>query len=83
MKDEHSHKVTNENEKKTLIIIVFTVITMIAEITYGYITHSMALLADGYHMGTHALALTLTFAAYILIRKFKTLNFLFLFSFFL
>lgn len=71
MKDEHFHETTEENEKKTLIIIVFTVITMVAEITYGYITHSMALLADGYHMGTHALALSLTFIAYVLIRKFK------------
>jgi len=59
-----------ENEKKTLIVIILTLITMAAEILYGYITHSMALLADGFHMGTHALALTLTFAAYVLIRKF-------------
>ena len=66
---EENHKITNENEKKTLIVVIFTIITMIAEITYGYITHSMALLADGFHMGTHALALSLTFVAYILIRK--------------
>ncbi len=75
MKDRHTHEVTNENEKKTLIIIVFTVITMVAEIAYGYITHSMALLADGYHMGTHALALSLTYIAYVLIRKFKNSSF--------
>lgn len=67
----HGSEVTEENEKKTLAVIIFTVITMIAEIVYGYITHSMALLADGYHMGTHALALGLTYIAYILIRKFK------------
>lgn len=66
----HEHELTNENEKKTLIVIIFTVIAMIAEIVYGYLTNSMALLADGYHMGTHALALGLTFAAYVLIRKF-------------
>ena len=71
MGHEHSHEVTEENEKKTLWVIIFTVITMIAEIVYGYITHSMALLADGYHMGTHALALGLTFLAYVLIRKYK------------
>ena len=68
---EHEHEITNENEKKTFIVIIFTVITMIAEIIYGYVTHSMALLADGYHMGTHAIALGLTYAAYLLIRKFK------------
>ena len=67
---EHHHEITNENEKKTLIVIIFTVLAMIAEIAYGYFTNSMALLADGYHMGTHALALGLTYAAYILIRKF-------------
>ncbi len=61
----------NENERKTLVVIILTIITMLAEIIYGYITHSMALLADGFHMGTHALALSLTFIAYVLIRKFK------------
>ena len=68
---EHTHEISNENEKKTLFVIIFTVIAMLAEIIYGYLTHSMALLADGYHMGTHALALGLTYIAYILIRKFK------------
>lgn len=57
-------------EKKTFWVIVLTVITMIAEIIFGYYTHSMALFADGWHMGTHALALSLTFFTYILIRKF-------------
>lgn len=71
MSHKHVFTVTNENEKKTLIVIIFTVTAMIAEIVYGYITQSMALLADGYHMGTHALALGLTFIAYVLIRKFK------------
>ena len=71
MGHHHNREVTQENEKKTLWVIIFTVVTMIAEIACGYITHSMALLADGYHMGTHALALGLTFLAYVLIRKFK------------
>ncbi len=69
MTHHHEHNISHENEKKTLIVIIFTVITMMAEIIYGYITHSMALLADGFHMGTHALALSLTYIAYILIRK--------------
>lgn len=68
---EHTCEITNENEKKSLFIIVLTVTVMFAEILYGYITNSMALLADGYHMGTHALALGLTYIAYVLIRKFK------------
>lgn len=67
---EHTHELYCENEKRTLIVIVFTITAMIAEILYGYFTNSMALLADGYHMGTHALALGLTYAAYVLTRKF-------------
>lgn len=57
-------------EKKTLIVIILTIITMLAEIIVGHITHSMALFADGCHMGTHALALSLTYFTYILMRKF-------------
>lgn len=68
----HAHEISNSNERKTLVVIIFTIIAMIAEIGYGYFTNSMALLADGYHMGTHALALGLTYAAYILIKKYKT-----------
>ena len=70
----HRHNISVENEKKTLLVIIFTVIAMIAEIIYGYITNSMALLADGYHMGTHALALLLTYIAYVLARKLDNSN---------
>jgi len=58
-------------EKRTLLVIILTVITMFLEIFYGIVTHSMALLADGFHMGTHALALGITFLAYFLSRKFE------------
>ena len=66
---KHHHEIKNSSEKKTLIVIIFTFITMIAEIIYGYLTNSMALLADGWHMGTHALALGIAYGAYICIRK--------------
>ena len=59
-----------KKENKTLTVIIFTLITMLAEIAYGYYTNSMALLADGYHMGTHAIALFLTYIAYVLTRVF-------------
>lgn len=65
----HHHKINNE--KKTLIVIVFSIITMLCEIFFGFLTGSMALLADGFHMGTHVLALGLTLVSYILIRKFS------------
>ena len=71
MSHKHVLEVNNENERKVLIVIIFTVVAMIAEILYGYMTKSMALLADGYHMGTHALALGLTYIAYILTRKYE------------
>ena len=57
-------------ETKTFWVIVLTLITMVAEIVVGYFTHSMALFADGWHMGTHALALSLTFFTYVLIKKY-------------
>lgn len=64
----HKHHVSKRNEKKTLSVILITLVAMVIEIVYGYLTNSMALLADGYHMGTHVLALGLTFVAYLLIR---------------
>lgn len=70
----HPKLAKQNNEKKTLIVVIFTTLAMIAEIIYGYITNSMALLADGYHMATHALALLLTYIAYLLMRKFKDSN---------
>lgn len=72
MTHKHCHEnVNEENAKKTFIVIVITIITMFLEILYGYYTNSMALLSDGWHMGTHAFALGLTFFAYILTKKFS------------
>ena len=59
----------SDKENRTLIVIILTLITMAAEIVIGYITNSMALFADGCHMGTHAIALGITFFTYILIRQ--------------
>ena len=60
-----------EVKNKILFVVIITIITMIVEICFGFITNSMALLADGFHMGTHALALGLTYVAYYLCAKFK------------
>lgn len=59
------------NEKNVLIIIALTIFAMIGEITFGYITKSMSLLAEGYHMGLHVLTLGLTYIAYVVSRKLK------------
>ncbi|NIQ09718.1 MAG: cation transporter, partial [Gammaproteobacteria bacterium] len=48
------------NMKRTGAVVAITLLTMIAEIVYGLITGSMALLADGIHMGTHTFALIVT-----------------------
>jgi len=55
-------------ERRTLIVVVITFIMMVAEIIFGWLTHSMALLADGWHMGTHAFALGLSLLAYVFAR---------------
>jgi cation diffusion facilitator family transporter len=52
------------NARRTLMVVALTVIMMVGEITAGYFTGSMALLADGFHMATHAGALSIAAAAY-------------------
>ena len=58
-------------EKRAGLVALITFITMLAEIFFGLITGSMALLADGIHMGTHALALLITVITYVMARKLK------------
>ncbi len=50
-------------------VVVLTAFTMVVEIIFGITTGSMALLADGIHMGSHVLAIGLSWLAYIIIRK--------------
>ncbi len=59
---------SKNNERRTFYVIVITAITMIGEIVFGWLTGSMALLADGWHMGTHASALGITLFAFIYAR---------------
>ncbi|MDY7559665.1 CDF family Co(II)/Ni(II) efflux transporter DmeF [Pseudomonas sp. 10B1] len=54
----------DENAQRTLWVVALTVVMMVGEITAGYLTGSMALLADGFHMATHAGALGIAAAAY-------------------
>lgn len=57
-------------ESKVLWVVVLTVTTMVLEIVTGMIFGSMALLADGWHMGTHAAALGITAVAYYFARTY-------------
>ena len=69
----HDH-VFNEEKKgvetRTLIVVIITLVTMATEIFFGWLTNSMALFADGWHMGTHAFALGISLLAYILARRY-------------
>lgn len=65
------NKQLQSNERKTFWVVILTAITMVVEIIAGYLTGSMALLADGWHMASHAAALTLTLIIYRLARSTK------------
>ncbi|WP_336958294.1 CDF family Co(II)/Ni(II) efflux transporter DmeF [Sphingobium aquiterrae] len=54
----------DRNQKRTLWVVWLTAVTMVVEIAAGWFTGSMALLADGFHMATHAGALAVAAAAY-------------------
>lgn len=60
--DEHAHN--RVGEKRTRWVIAITAVTMVGELVVGWWTGSVALQADGWHMGSHVLALGLTLAAY-------------------
>lgn len=62
--DEHDH-----NARRTLWVVVLTAAMMVVEIAAGLIFNSMALLADGFHMATHAGALGIAAIAYSYARK--------------
>ncbi len=68
----HSHLFDEGNpqaEVRTLIAVGVTAAMMVVEIVAGWFTGSMALLADGWHMATHALALGVAVLAYRMARK--------------
>ncbi|OGU16553.1 MAG: cation transporter [Geobacteraceae bacterium GWC2_53_11] len=69
----HSHVFDEGNplaERNTLWAVVLTAAMMVAEIVGGWMFNSMALLADGWHMSSHALALGLSVLAYGAARRF-------------
>ena len=56
-------------ENRTLIVILLTAVMMVIEIVAGLAFGSMALLADGLHMASHAAALSISAFAYYFARK--------------
>ncbi len=72
---KHAHDFaadTASAEKRTHKVIALTAIMMVAEIAAGTILHSMALLADGWHMSTHVAAFVLAALAYYFGRRHAT-----------
>lgn len=54
----------DRNARRTLWVVALTAVMMVGEIAAGLVTGSMALLADGFHMATHAGALAVAAGAY-------------------
>jgi cation diffusion facilitator family transporter len=72
---QHDHAYDTGNraaERRTWIVVAITAVTMVVEIVAGYITGSMALTADGWHMATHVVALSIAGLAYLLARRWAT-----------
>lgn len=57
------------HEKRTRYVVALTAVMMVVEIVAGWLTGSMALLADGFHMATHAGALGVAAWAYAFARR--------------
>lgn len=70
---KHSHSFGQDKkrsgETRTFIVIAITAAMMIVEITAGLAYGSMALLADGLHMGSHTVALGINAFAYVYARR--------------
>ena len=58
------------SERRTWAVVILTGLTMLLEITAGYWFNSMALLADGWHMASHMVAIGLAALAYLLARRY-------------
>jgi cation diffusion facilitator family transporter len=56
-------------EKRTLLVLALTGLTMVVEVIAGLWFGSMALLADGLHMGSHAVAMAVSVFAYFYARQ--------------
>lgn len=70
---KHSHRFDEGNplaEKNTLRVAVLTAVMMVIEIAGGWYYNSMALLADGWHMSSHTVAMGLSVLAYVCARKY-------------
>ncbi len=69
---QHNHRfhgTSTSGERRVSYVILLTGIMMVVEVAAGVMTNSIALLADGIHMGTHLAALSITVFAYWYARR--------------
>lgn len=69
---QHAHDFAADRratERRAWVVVAITVMMMAVEIGAGWWWNSMALLADGWHMGTHAVAIGVTGISYWLVRR--------------
>jgi cation diffusion facilitator family transporter len=70
---QHTHAFGQDRKRpgelRAFIVIAITAVMMVVEITTGVIFGSMALLADGLHMASHAVALSINAFAYVYARR--------------
>ena len=68
----HDHRFdppSEGSERRTRLVVALTAVTMVVEVAAGLLYRSMALLADGWHMGTHVAALAIAVFAYRYARR--------------
>lgn len=65
------HEVNKSNVRQVAIVVAISVVAMMLEILFGWLSRSMALLSDGWHMGTHASAMSITLFTYYIAHKHK------------
>jgi cation diffusion facilitator family transporter len=69
----HDHAFLGEHhathERRTWSVVALTAVMMVAEIAGGTLFGSIALVADGWHMGTHVAALAIAGFAYLFARR--------------
>lgn len=66
------HDQVKPGERRTLLVVIITALMMVVEVVAGILYGSMALLADGLHMASHAVALGISVMAYVFARRLAT-----------
>lgn len=70
MKPSH-HTHISQEERSTRFVVLVALAMMVVETTVGILSSSMALTADGLHMGAHVVAIGISWAAYVLVRHLR------------